>query len=350
MKRDRRLRRDVIEIFLRRDDARWEEWERRVEERLKVRVLPFLVEPRAERHVQPLAKCHRGLPEQSKSDIVQRGLRKVLIEAKVDERRDQSRRIAVDRVLLVVLGEQEYPGLPVHRQVVRQADGRGRRGGKARLVRELQVVLAVVAADERQRRVVEIGQVAGVPTHHPRRRREIHPAAPPARRECRGQHVAVRLAFEVAGDRERISAQGREIAERVVAVAGALAGHDDARFPGVRRRPDDLRPARERLARVEVVARHAVRREPVARRVVERRAEAEFPVLERSGHAALDTATGFARERHVHRTAPCGKRRAPRRDVHDPAKRVPPDIGRSAVRARTRSARPRGASRSMSSC
>ena len=54
---------------------------------------------------------------------------------------------------------------------------------------------------------------------------------------------------------KRIGAQRRHVVERVVAVAGPLAGEDDARLPGAVGRPQQLALGRERRAVVDVVAR-----------------------------------------------------------------------------------------------
>ena len=72
--------------------------------------------------------------------------------------------------------------------------------------------------------------------HEAGRGRERQPRAPRgATRTVVDADVAVGVALEVARDVERVAAQRGRVVQRVVAVAGALAADDDARFP-VRRR------------------------------------------------------------------------------------------------------------------
>src|SRR4029077_10783339 len=82
--------------------------------------------------------------------------------------------VVVDGILVVSLREQEQAGLPAQRDVVRERDGRTLPGRQSNFLRELQVLLGVGARDERQRRVVEVGAVIGLPPHQAGDGGEIH--------------------------------------------------------------------------------------------------------------------------------------------------------------------------------
>ena len=81
---------------------------------------------------------------------------------------------------------------------------------------------------ERQRRVVEIGGVLGVPGDEPGRGFDREVLAGAAQVEGGVIDVAVGEALEVARHAVRREADRVEVAERVVAVAVALVGVDDA--------------------------------------------------------------------------------------------------------------------------
>ena len=81
------------------------------------------------------------------------------------ERREHEGRVGVDGILRVILREHEHAGLPFHRHPVGEHNRSGFRRREARLFGELKVLFGIAAGDQRQRRVVEIGQVVRLPFH-----------------------------------------------------------------------------------------------------------------------------------------------------------------------------------------
>src|SRR5258708_12498536 len=92
----------------------------------------------------------------------------MLADGEGNELRQYEAREIVDGVLIVVLGEEKQAGLPSQRRAVREFHRAGRRGRESHLFRELEVLLGVAARDERQRRVIQIGQGVGLPADEPR--------------------------------------------------------------------------------------------------------------------------------------------------------------------------------------
>src|SRR5258707_13238808 len=86
----------------------------------------------------------------------------------------------------------------------------------------------------------------------------------------------MRVAFDVARRVERTRSNGSEIVQRVVAVARALAGEHETRFPSCSGLPDDLAFSEECGSRIEVMARDFIRRESVPAGEAERELYAEF--------------------------------------------------------------------------
>ena len=166
----------------------------------------------------------------------------------------------VDRVLVVVLREEEHAGLPLQR--ARRPTARiGAFGADATRTSCVNWKLSSVLLrrDERQRRVVEVGRVLGLPVHEPVVDDRLTRAPSCAVEHRRAEDVAIGVPLEVARDVERIGAQAAEIAQRVVAVARALAGHDDPRLPDRATASTAAAPCRRTpIARVEVVARDVV--------------------------------------------------------------------------------------------
>src|SRR4029079_5937605 len=150
------------------------------------------------------------------------------------------RRVRVHRVLIVVLREQEHAGLPPQGHGVRQVQRRLGGGGQAHLLGELEGLFGVVAAQQRQRGVVEIRRVLGLPLQEPGRRRQRHARAFETVVDRRREDVAMRVALVVPRGREGRAAQRAQILQRVVAVAGALTAQDEPRLPVRRRREQQL--------------------------------------------------------------------------------------------------------------
>jgi hypothetical protein len=80
-----------------------------LEESLEQRALALVIDTRTGDEVEALAKRKRRLPEDTDTHVVEIGARRVLIQR--DGRHDK-RREAVDRILFVVLREEEHAGLP----------------------------------------------------------------------------------------------------------------------------------------------------------------------------------------------------------------------------------------------
>src|SRR5258708_8648755 len=110
----------------------------------------------------------------------------MLADGEGNELRQYEAREIVDGVLIVVLGEEKQAGLPSQRRAVREFHRAGRRGRESHLFRELEVLLGVAARDERQRRVIPIGQVVGLPADEPRcRTKRVFLASMAARDDAR---------------------------------------------------------------------------------------------------------------------------------------------------------------------
>ena len=105
---------------------------RRREERVERGLLVLVIEARANRHIQPVVKRRGCLPIHANPHVVERRLRRVLTHREGHERREHERRERVDRILFVVLREQEDAGLPPDRDVGRRrARARSRRSRRA---------------------------------------------------------------------------------------------------------------------------------------------------------------------------------------------------------------------------
>ena len=252
-----------------------------------------------------------------KSSSAERG--RVLTHGK---RRHDERRVVVDGVLLVGLREEEHARLPAQLGRVRQSHRSGLRRRETDLLRELKILLRVVARQNRARRVVEVGHVLGLPIQESRGAREHHRAARAPRQDRRADHIPIGAALEVARGVERIAAKRPHVVERVVAVASPLAGEDHAPLPGAVRQPEQLRLSRERRAGIDVVAGDVVDREAIAVHLRERHAEAELVGRDRTRDAAADRPRAVVAERHGERARPVRHRRPRARDVHQPAQRV----------------------------
>ena len=97
----------------------------------------------------------------------------MLADRRAYERRQHEGRIGIDRILRVILREHEHAGLPLHRHPIGEHDRRGFGRRDARLFGELKILFGISAGDQRQRRVIEIGQVVGLPLQKSGRRREV---------------------------------------------------------------------------------------------------------------------------------------------------------------------------------
>src|SRR6185369_1443399 len=139
----RELRRDV-RVGLRRLGRRQLRDERLVEERAEHAVTVLVIEARAGGDVEAAGRDRTGAVE-ADALVVERRKRVVLVQRDGQELRDQARRVRVDRVLIVVLREEEQARLPLQRRARPQL----RRAGGARrdpdFLRELEVLLVVVA-------------------------------------------------------------------------------------------------------------------------------------------------------------------------------------------------------------
>ena len=155
------LRRDVAEALFRVDgDRRSDD---RLIEGVQQRLLALAIAAHAHRHVEPAPVGERAAPVNAHAVIVEFGLRRVLIDRKVHERRQHERSEAVHGVLGVILREEEDAALPGQCQFGRQRDcGIFRRRG-AEFLRELMILLVVRPPDQGKRRVVEVGEVVGFP-------------------------------------------------------------------------------------------------------------------------------------------------------------------------------------------
>ena len=160
-----------------------------------------------------LLNVKRGAPVDADAVVVERRLRRMLIDRKRQELRQHERRERVHGVLRVGLREEEQPGLPPQRDVRRQPARRVARRGDPELLRELAVVFGVGAADERQRRVVEVGEVVGLPPDVAGGGREVDRLAGAVDEQRRRDDVAVGEALEVARRAQRRRAQRRQVVQ-----------------------------------------------------------------------------------------------------------------------------------------
>ena len=133
-----------------------------------------------------------------------------------------------------------------------------------------------------------------------------------------------RFVYPVVARRvERILAQRREVVERVVAVACALAADDEACLPPGRRFPQQLAFSAEGPARVQIVSGDVVDREPFPFGVAERRARAQRVGDEGPRRVSADVPCGEVAKRHRHLARPLFEPGAAARDVDESAERVP---------------------------
>ena len=165
---------------------------------IQQRLLVLVIEPRAGSQIQPVTERRRCLPVKTDADIVEIGIRRNLVDSERDELRRHERREAVDRELLVTLGEQERAGLPRQRRAVRKLDRGGGRRCEAHLLGELDVLFGIVTPRQRQRRVVDVGEVVGLPANESRGRREDELWGFAAGAEGCGKDVAVGPSLEIA--------------------------------------------------------------------------------------------------------------------------------------------------------
>ena len=191
--------------------------------------------------------------------------------------------------------------------------GAGRRRRDADFLRELEVLLGVAARQQRQRRVVEIGQVVGLPVDEAGRRRERQALSFVPGEERRRVDVAIGVPLEVARRRDTGCARSAARSlKRVVAVARALAGVDEARFP-VRPPASSSSCALPKVAsrEVEVVAGDVVGREAVALRVADREADRRL-LPDRARRRSRARRTREVAERHDRLAGPLGQATAGR--------------------------------------
>ena len=101
--------------------------------------------------------------------------------------------------------KRNTPRLPLQRRRVGQLHRAGRRGREPHFLRELHVLLGVAAGEQRRRRVVQVGEVVGLPADEAGRRRERELLPGVAREERRRVDVAIGVPLEVARRVERIA-------------------------------------------------------------------------------------------------------------------------------------------------
>src|SRR5262245_50213022 len=87
----------------------------------------------------------------------------MLIYREVHLRRQQEGRELIDRILVIVLGKKEQAGLPFHGNAVSQMRRGTRSRGKAYFLGKLEILLIVVTPYQRRRRIVQVGQISGLP-------------------------------------------------------------------------------------------------------------------------------------------------------------------------------------------
>jgi hypothetical protein len=197
--------------------------------------------------------------------VVERRLRGGLGDREVHVLRQHEGRVVIDGILLVSLREQEDARLPAQREAAPERDRRILPGRQPSFLRELQILLGVGARDERQRRVVEVGAVIGLPPHQAGDGGEIHGLSRVTQRQRGSDDVTMGEAFEIALHVKRLGANGVQVVQSVVPVSRALGRDNRASFPARTWREEQLALAEERRAGVDVVAGHDVRREPVTR-------------------------------------------------------------------------------------
>ena len=140
----------------------------------------------------------------------------------------------------VILCEHEHADLPFDGHLIGQRHGRDSGGGDAEFLGELRRVFLITARHERQRRVVEVGQILCLPVEETGRRRKVDLRPGVRQLKRRRNDVAVREAFEVARDVKRLRAQRSEVREPVIAVARTLGREHAAHLPLAVRFPQDL--------------------------------------------------------------------------------------------------------------
>src|SRR6185503_19170803 len=98
--------------------------------------------------IETAANRRRALSVYADAEVVQFGIRQREGEREIDKRRERERRQGVDRVLLVVLREEEHTGLPLQRSAVGETNRGVRCRRDSHFLRELEALLVVVAHDE----------------------------------------------------------------------------------------------------------------------------------------------------------------------------------------------------------
>src|SRR5262245_18291329 len=137
----------------------------------------------------------------------------------------------------------------------------------------------------------------------------------------------MREAVDAAEGMKRVRAQAAEIAQRVVAVARALAAEERPRFPSRVGLPEQLRLAETRRPRIDVFAGDVVHGEAVAARVAKSERGRELVADERSRRRGAYVAAREIAERRDGAAAPFLERRLAAHDVDDAAECVPAEQG-----------------------